>query len=431
LHLPNPYNIKGYDVTDYFQSHSTQDFQNIIDFAVKNKSEKSIITDTVNTDPTIFHQAESYLSKKYDLRLDVIANEIEVSVKGENNWYELNDDQLYVEMQKKHIKISIGNLRSILLSDFIPKFNPFQDYFEKLSLWNGKTDYIKQFCDYVELEVGEDKQQFVYHFKKWFVRSVKCSTIDGYYNKQAFVLSDDAKGQNIGKTTFIRFIIPKILKKYYCENLPEDKDALKRLGQNMIINLDELATLSKTDINKLKAMFSYDNVKTRLPYGKKDIIIPRVANFIGSTNMSTFLVDESGSVRWLCFVVKKINFAYSKEFNIDNLWSQALTLSKDENFKEELTPEDIKINEKRNDKFQTLGPERELIPKYFEIPTSSDVSEFMNATEIMGYIQSWAIGLIKLNREAVGRSLPKCGFIRVKHKGYFGYWVIKKLVTQN
>jgi predicted P-loop ATPase len=427
IYLPKNENIKGFDITDYFQSHSAQDFQKIMDLAEKNKVSDTInVEENENTDLTIFHKVEIYLTKHYDLRLDVIANEIEISKKDENVWNELNDDHLYVEMQKKHIKISIGNLRSILLSDFVPKFNPIRNYFESLPTWDKKTDYIKQFLNYVELEPGEDVQQFVYQFKKWCVRAVKCSTIDGYYNKQAFVLSDDAKGQNIGKTTFIRYLIPKALNKYYCENLPEDKDALKRLGQNFIINLDELATLSKTDINKLKTMFSSDSIKTRLPYGKKDVIISRVANFIGSTNQSTFLVDETGSVRWLCFIIKKINFKYSTEFNIDNLWSQATALSHDENFKEVMTPEDIKFNEIRNDKFQILSTEREIIPRFFEVPKKFDNPEHLTATDILNYISLWTSNGLRLNSNSIGKALPKCGFEKKKHKDIYGYWVIKK-----
>jgi predicted P-loop ATPase len=412
IQLPKNEAIKGYDVTDYFQEHTAQDFQKIIDLAVKNKSVDEV---SENTDLTIFHKAENYISKHYDLRFDIISNEIKLSKKDKNIWEELNENSLYVEMQKKHLKISTGNLKAIITSDFVPKFNPLKDYFENLPIWDKKTDYITQYLNYVELEDGEDREQFIYHFKKWCVRSVKCSTIEGYFNKQAFVLSDDAKGQSIGKTTFIRYLVPNALKKYYCENLPDDKDAIKRLGQNFIINLDELATLSRTDINKLKSMFSADEIKTRLPYGSKDVIISRVANFIGSTNMSTFLVDETGSVRWLCFIVKKINFNYSLEFNIDNLWIQAFALSKDENFKEAMTVEDIHMNEIRNDKFQILSPERELIPKFFEVPINTETAEHLTSTGILNHIALWTTG-IRLTTGGIGKALPKCGFIRKKYK---------------
>lgn len=421
IYLPNTENLKGFDITDYFQNNSATDFQQLMEITPKKESEIE-----ESTDPTIFHKAEIYLSKNYEIRFDVIANEIEIRKINENNWTELNEDQLYVEMQKKHIKISLGNLKSILLSDFVPKFNPVTNYFKNLPAWDGKVDHIKEFASYVTLASGEDPEQFVYQYRKWLVRSVKCSTQKGYHNKQAFILADDAKGQNIGKTTYLRFLVPRSMTKYYCENLPDDKDALKRLGQNILINLDELATLSKTDINGLKSMLSNNETKTRLPYGKKDVIIPRIANFIGSTNMSTFLVDESGSVRWLCFVVEEIDFSYSSNFNIDNLWAQAYFLSKDKNFQAEFTPEDVKMNESRNEKFQVLTPERELIPKYFRSPNSIDKPEFMTATDILNYISLRSSAGVRLNAGAIGRALPKCGFVKSKSKDRYGYWVVQK-----
>jgi predicted P-loop ATPase len=431
LQLPQNENIKGYDIADYFQEYSSADFQTMIEVALNNKKRTTSSTsaipiqDASSSDATIFHKAENYLSKHYDIRFDTIANEIEISKKNQNQWEEINENSLYVAMQKKHIKISIGNLKAILSSDYVPKFDPLRHYFESLPLWDKKTDYIKALLDYVELEAGEDREQFIYHFRKWCVRAVKCATLDHYFNKQAFVLSDDAKGQSIGKTTFIRHLVPQALNKYYCENLPEDKDALKRLGQNFIINLDELATLSRTDINKLKSMFSSDKIKTRLPYGAKDVILSRVANFIGSTNMSTFLVDESGSVRWLCFIVKKIDFGYSSTFNIDQLWAQAFALSKDEHFKEFMTKEDIAKNEIRNDKFQIVSCERELIPKYFDVPRSEEQATHLTATEILNHIALWTSG-VRLTVGAIGKAMPKCGFTRKKYKDSYGYWVLLK-----
>lgn len=133
------------------------------------------------------------------------------------------------------------------------------------------------------------------------------------------------------------------------DNLPKDeKDAKIVLTQNFIVNLDELAALSKQEINTLKSLFSADKIKVRFPYDKKDTVVRRVGNFIGSTNQTTFLYDETGSVRWLCFVADKIDFSYKENFNIDNLWMQAYSLSKDVNFQEKLTTNDIKLNEERN-----------------------------------------------------------------------------------
>ena len=114
---------------------------------------------------------------------NIIANEIEISKKNINEWGELNENSLWIEMQKKSINVPASTLEKILKSDFVAKFNPIIDYFENLPVWDKKTDYITQYADYIKLAPDEDKEQYNYHFKKWCVRSVKCATIDNYFNK--------------------------------------------------------------------------------------------------------------------------------------------------------------------------------------------------------------------------------------------------------
>lgn len=46
-------------------------------------------------------------------------------------------------------------------------------------------------------------------------------------------------------------------------------------------------------------------------------IEPKRASIWGSTNKAEFLTDVTGSVRWLCFRVREINWDYKKHFDID------------------------------------------------------------------------------------------------------------------
>ena len=426
LQLPVNENIKGYDITDYFQEHSSEDFLKIIDLAVKNKSVVEPTEEKQLT--TIIHITENYLNENYNIRHNIIANEVEITKKNINYWEPCNENSLWIEMQKKGIKVPCSTLEKLLKSDFIPKYNPLLDYFEKLPDWDRKTDYIKRYSEYITLAIEEDKDQFEYHFKKWCVRSVKCAIDDRYFNKNAFVLSDDGKGQNIGKTTWIRNLCPAVLSNYITDNLPKDeKDAKIVLTRNFIINLDELASLTKQEINTLKSLFSVDKIKTRFPYDKKETVVSRVGNFIGSTNMSTFLQDETGSVRWLCFIADKIDFSYKENFNIDNLWSQAYHLSKDKNFDEKITAEDIKINEVRNDKFQIQTPEKDLISKYFEVPKNNNEIEYLSATDIQSYISSWSGNFsIRLTSVGIGRALKALKFQQGTRTSKSGQWAVKK-----
>ena len=412
LQLPKNEKIKGYDLTDYFQEHSTQDFQKIIDLAVKNKS---VIEPTKeNQITTIIHITEDYLNEHYNIRHNIIANEIEISKKEVKEWTELNENSLWIEMQKKSIKVPASTLEKILKSDFVPKFNPLINYFESLPVWDKKNDYINQYADFIKLAPEEDKEQYNYHFKKWCVRAVKCATNDNYFNKNAFVISDEGKGQNIGKTTWIRFLCPQILSNYLKDDLPKDeKDAKIALTQNFIINLDELASLSRQEINTLKSLFSADKIKVRFPYDKKEIIVRRVANFIGSTNLTNFLHDETGSVRWLCFVADKIDFSYKATFDINNLWAQAFYLSNDKDFDETITSLDMSVNELRNVKFQMQSPEKDLICRFLEIPTTTEETKILTSTEIQHYLAGFAPS-IKLNNFTIGKALTSLKYRKIR-----------------
>ncbi|MBN8643118.1 MAG: virulence-associated E family protein [Flavobacteriales bacterium] len=375
---------------------------------------------------TVFHVVEDYLNKNYDLRFNSISLEIEISQKAKNDWNPCNENSLWIEIQKKGIKMSLSTFITLLKSNFIKDYNPIKNYFYNLPKWDGKTDYITMFSRYIILDEHEDKEQFEYHFKKWCVRAVKCATIDDYFNKQAFILTDNGEGQNIGKTSWCRFLCPDKLAEFIAQDIPDqEKDARILFAKNFLVNLDELASLSRKEINKLKSYFTLDKINERLPYDKKNSILPRISSFLGSTNMSTFLHDETGSVRWLCFVVKKINWEYKNHFNIDDLWSQAFHLSKDKNFIEILTSKDIIENENRNQKFQIITPEKELIMKYFEVPENDEDVEHFTSTEILQKIASEIYG-IRLNTIAIGKAMKSLGFKNVKHKNIYCYKVKSK-----
>ncbi|MCU0469495.1 MAG: virulence-associated E family protein [Arcicella sp.] len=372
---------------------------------------------------TLFHKVKDKL-RVYDLRFDEIKLEIEISEKGKNEFKKLNDSNLYVEIREKDVKISKSDLREILKSDFVEKFDPINKYFENLEPYNdGEPDFIEELANYVKVE---NQIEFDKHFKKHLVRCIRCALDDSFFNKQAFILVHST--HNSGKTTFCRFLCPPALKDYFAEDISTDKDGLILLATNFLINLDELSTLQKAEINALKSYFSKTSINVRLPYDAKNSNITRKCSFIGSTNLAQFLTDETGSVRWLCFQIKSIDFKYSSAVDIDNVWRQAYHLYKS-GFELELTPDEIKQNELRNAQFQIISVEEELITKYFEIPNADNYGkkEFLQATEITAYLNSVSPSS-KINHIQIGKILTKY-FERdrksVSKLQKFGYWVVK------
>ena len=368
-----------------------------------------------------FTITEEYLNKRYDIRYNVISNRFEYKEKDEEKYREMNENNMFIRLQKDNINISLNHLIALLKSDFVQEYNVFRDYFEGLPEWDEHTDYIQQLASHLETK---DRKRLDKHFAKWLVRVVRNAIDDNYFNKQCFVLVSTK--QNSGKSTFCRNLCPTKLNDYIVESIGTDKDSQIAITENFLINLDELSQAEKAEINAFKSMFSKDKVKARLTYDKRPTVHARRASFIGSTDRWEFLTDENGSVRWLCFEIDRINWSYKKNVDIDMVWSQAYSLYKHGEFDYDLTPEEIKENDYINKKYQVSSPERDLLQRYFE-PGTKDNGEFMTATDIIEYISQYSA--IRINPVQIGKELKFLGYERVVKyilgNNRYGYNVIK------
>ncbi len=371
---------------------------------------------TVN-DPdyeSIYHKIHTYVSNKYDLRYNEIAQEFIIRLKGRQKWNELNLNSLLIELVKAKIRIRTVVLEIYLNSHLIQSVNPFKQYYNSLPPWDG-IDHIKKLLSHVPTD---DDELFNYHFCKWIVRTIRCALEPKYYNKNCLVLAQEM--QNSGKTTFCRFICPPELKNYIAENIGYDKDGIIQLSKNILINLDEIDRIDSRAIKAYKSFFSKEKTNLRLPYAKKNSNLPRICSFIGSTNLLNFLKDDTGNVRWICFeILGKIDFQYSKVIDINKVWSQAYHLAYlDENYDPELTNEDVVENEKRNERHRVISIEEELISEIFEKSNSRD--DFLTATAITNFVKS---RYSYANPISIGKAITKLGYKRINcpkngNKGY-------------
>ena len=354
---------------------------------------------------TVYDKLHNYISPKYDLQYNEISNDFQISFKNMRNRSDLNLNSLLIELAKVNLEISASKLEIYIKSEMVDKFNPIKSYFKHLEPWDG-INHIANLASYVPTT---DNLSFKYHLKKWLVRAVKCALERKYYNKQALILTHDK--QNSGKSTFCRFFCPPDLSNYIAENIGCDKDANMQICRNFLVNLDEIDMLEKREIRGYKSLFSKSQINLRLPYDRKNTTLPRVCSFLGSTNDSTFLIDETGTVRWLCFeLVDQIDFNYSLEIDINKVWAQAYHLAyKDDTFNCELTKEDILENEIRNQKFKNVPVEQELIDKYYS--KSNDKNDFKMTNEIVSEI---ILKYPRANEITIGKAIRALGFERVK-----------------
>jgi predicted P-loop ATPase len=391
---------------------------------------------SANRNKRQIEQTEKYLQRNYDLRYNTIRNEIEISEIGKQEYQSLNENNLFREFQHNKVPYSINKTIMLMRSDFVPKYNPIEEYFTNLPPYKpAEGDYIAELCKYIN---AFKQEAFNQQFKMHMVRTVACAMDESFFNKHCLVLVQPQ--QSGGKSTFIRYLTPEPLKEYYTENLTVDKDGQIALCENFIINLDELATLSRQDINSLKSIFSKVNVKVRPPFEKKAILMPRRASFFGSTNDVSFLTDHTGSVRWLCFRIEKIDWGYSKTIDINRVWAQAYYLYKN-GFRMNLDQTMVQQNEINNSEFKVVTTEMELLHKYFQPITKEkfealkDTIEqqvhFYTSTEIMQRLIEKTDGKIKIaNSNIIGKSLQSMGYKRdqMYNGSYnvYGYYLLER-----
>lgn len=148
-------------------------------------------------DRPIFHknEIENFLRLHYSFQFNEVTQRVELEQDGQ--FSPLNDYQLnsiFRHLSQKGATISLQKLRSLLESDFTPRFHPFRSYFESVSKLEIKADPISELAATV---TTSDQDYWKWALKKWLVAAVACAVNPKAANHQILVLMG---GQGIGKT---------------------------------------------------------------------------------------------------------------------------------------------------------------------------------------------------------------------------------------
>ena len=171
---------------------------------------------------------------------------------------------------------------------------------------------------------GEHPETLIYSkivFRKWLISAVARALQPGCKADHVLILEG---AQGAGKSTAIRKLCGDM---YFGDTLPrlDTKDANDYVRGKWIIELAELSSVSKTEVEHVKAFITRTEEKFRPAFGRAEITYQRRCVFIGTTNRSDYLRDETGNRRFWPIKLETVDVA-AIERERDLIWSAAKAL---------------------------------------------------------------------------------------------------------
>jgi hypothetical protein len=273
------------------------------------------------------------------------------------------------------------------------RFHPIKDYFSSLD-WDGQN-HILALSKYLEdahepIPGPYDTVRSVSYtwLLRWLIGAVAKIERPGAQNAMLVL----AGAQDAGKSTFARWLCSPLTDLHEESSIdPDNKEHVRKLASKFIWEVSELgATTRRADVESLKAFITRMDVTYRVPYAKHPVTVPATASFIGTVNptMEGFLNDETGSRRFMILELTKLDWAYSTNIDINQVWAQAYHLfNAGEPWR--LTESEVAKRKEINKVHEIVDPMEDFFHTYYEInPDNSEDDKWqIDPTNIIEHLR--------------------------------------------
>ena len=362
-------------------------------------------------------------------RFNTLKQQVEVK-EVDNDWRPIDDRDLqtyYCRIKEAGVKVRQQDVLSMIQNrDFSKEFNPLLDYLNSLAPFNpddGK-DFIKDmFIGHLEFGDPENETFYDMVLQKWFVGMVALwlGKIDENPIMPVFCGS-----QHIGKTYFIRHILPPQLRSYRMEpapSTPVDKDFIISTSEVPMIFLDEFSISSNTKSDAYKYLITSSQSNLRDAYGHFRQTRYRKASLIAATNLRHFIRDVEGNRRYagidLLGTVDLENFPLPYE----GAYAQAIWMLNQGISPKPDHDESMLISE-HNRSFMEPNDCEEALRVFLRQPQRGDQPEALSAGDIMQELNNRGFRGRTFNAVEIGKAMKRMGFEKKRTSRGITYLVV-------
>lgn len=241
--------------------------------------------------------------------------------KNANQWTDTDDANLRVWLEKHYDitgKEKIADALTAVLTRH--SYHPIRDYLSGLT-WDGVPRLDRIIIDYMGAEDSELNRAMS---RKHFVAAVARVFNPGCKYDYCLIMSG---AEGIGKSTLLRVMGGK----WFNDSITtlEGKEGMEQLRRAWVVELGELSSIKRSDVEQVKAHLSKQVDIYRAAYARRVLEHPRQCVFCGTTNEALFLKGDTGNRRfWVIPVVVELrkyrDWSEAIRRDRDQLWAEAV-----------------------------------------------------------------------------------------------------------
>lgn len=338
--------------------------------------------------PIKCHENLNHLMKQYNInvRYNSVSRKVEMFGTNKSN---INHSitHVYSLAHKNGFKLSKSDTVDFIeLISSDNTYNPVIEYLDNAMLkWDG-VSRIQELVDTLLTDDEKINPTLKYELvRAWLVSTVRITknTLYNPINAEGLLVLQGKQG--IGKTEWIKSLIPNELRPYFKDGVQlnvDNKDSVYQATCNWICELGELDGTLKREQASLKAFFTGSIDVQRRPYAVKEEEFPRTTSFFGTVNDSEFLQDETGDRRYWVIPINGIKYDEIKQFDLEQLWGEVMHILLAEQNAHKLSNEVRDMLNQSNASYRVMSNVQIKVQSHFDWNAPKDEWTYIRTSEV-------------------------------------------------